>query len=357
MENRLITFGKRLRQARIKAKLSMEALSEKMDDIVSKQAISKYEQAKMMPNSTILIAMANALDVTIDYFFRPFTFELDDLKVSFRKKSNAKVADQKALEVQIQDEVERYLETEEILQIDNPRLDEFQVANLSTTQDMILCAKAVRERWELGRAPITNVMELLERHGVKVLITEAPEDFDGVSGIVNDSHPIIVLNSNQHNIERRRLTSFHELCHLLFNKHFAPELTQHQKENLCNDFASEMLLPGSILQDTFAGKNKITFTELIALDKTYGISVDAIVYKLRNMGIVSEKRHRNYCIRKNMDQSFKKYVEGPYYQEESTHRFQTMVYDALTRQLVSISKAAALLHVSVNEVRKHSDAI
>ena len=347
MENRLTTFAKRLRQARIKAKLSMEALSEKMDDIVSKQAISKYEQAKMMPNSTILIAMANALDVTIDYFFRPFTFELDDLKVSFRKKSNAKVADQKALEVQIQDEVERYLETEEILQIDNLGLDEFQAANLSTTEDMIQCAKAVRERWELGKAPITNVMELLERHGVKVLITEAPEDFDGISGIVNDSH----------NIERRRLTSFHELCHLLFNKHFAPELTQHQKENLCNDFASEMLLPGSILIETFAGKDKITFTELIALDKNYGISVDAIIYKLRNMGIVSEKRHRNYCIRKNMDQSFKKYVEGPYYQEESTHRFQTMVYDALTRQLVSISKAAALLHVSVNEVRKHSDTI
>ena len=357
MENRLITFAKRLRQARIKARLSMEALSEKMDDIVSKQAISKYEQAKMMPNSTILIAMANALDVNIDYFFRPFTFELDEFKVSFRKKSSSKASDEKALKVQIQDEVERYLETEEILQIENPKMDDFQVFPLSSTNDMIECAWKVRQKWELGKAPISNVMELLERHGIKVLMTEAPDEFDGVSGIVNDNHPIIVVNSNQRNIERRRLTSLHELAHLLFNQHFAQGLTQHQKEKLCNDFASEMLLPGSILSERLSGKDKITFTELIALDKTYGISVDAIIYKLHNMGIISDKRYRNYCIRKNMDQSFKKYVEGPYYHEESTHRFQTMVYDALTKQLISTSKAATLLHVSVNEVRKHSDTI
>ena len=112
MNDVLNTFAKRLLQARLRAKFSMEKLSEKMNGIVTKQAISKYEKAKMMPSSTILIAMAEALGCDIDYFFRPFTFELDDLKVSFRKKSDTTVGDQKALEVQIQDEVERYLEIE-----------------------------------------------------------------------------------------------------------------------------------------------------------------------------------------------------------------------------------------------------
>ena len=50
MNNNLETFAKRLQQARLKAKLSMEKLSEKMNGIVTKQAISKYEKAKMMPN-------------------------------------------------------------------------------------------------------------------------------------------------------------------------------------------------------------------------------------------------------------------------------------------------------------------
>ena len=86
MPNELEIFAKRLRQARIKAQLSMESLCERMGGIVSKQAISKYEGAKMMPTSTTLIALAEALKVKLDYFFRPFSFDLGDFDVSFRKK-------------------------------------------------------------------------------------------------------------------------------------------------------------------------------------------------------------------------------------------------------------------------------
>lgn len=57
-------FAKRLRQARVKEKISMEALSRLLNGLVSKQAISKYETAKMMPSSTILIALADALHMT-----------------------------------------------------------------------------------------------------------------------------------------------------------------------------------------------------------------------------------------------------------------------------------------------------
>ena len=73
MLNEMETFAKRLRQARVKEKISMEALSRLLNGSVSKQAISKYEAAKMMPSSTILIALADALRVDLDYFFRSCT--------------------------------------------------------------------------------------------------------------------------------------------------------------------------------------------------------------------------------------------------------------------------------------------
>jgi transcriptional regulator with XRE-family HTH domain len=259
MENDLMTFAKRLQQARLKARLSMEKLCEKMNGLVTKQAISKYEKAKMMPSSTILISLAEVLDCDIDYFFRPFTFELDQFKVSFRKKSDTTAGDQKALKVQIQDEVERYLEIEDVLQLKpTALLSEPLVPSqpLSSSSDMVEMAQKVREAWQLGNAPILNAMELLEAHGIKVLLTEAPEDFDGVSGIVNDITPVIVLNSTNTHIERRRLTSFHELSHLLFNDYFSTNLTEHQKENLCNAFANEMLLPSAVLLSQFEGKNR-----------------------------------------------------------------------------------------------------
>ena len=360
MDNNLMTFAKRLQQARLKARLSMEKLSEKMNGIVTKQAISKYEKAKMMPSSTIIIAMAEALGCDFDYFFRPFTFDLDEFKVSFRKKSDATAGDQKALKVQIQDEVERYLEIEEILQVKSDDLlsESLKPSQpLASNSDMVRMAQKVREVWQLGNAPIINTMELLEAHGIKVLLTEAPEDFDGVSGIVNDRTPVIVLNSTNTHIERRRLTALHELCHLLYNKHFSAELTEHQKENLCHAFANEMLLPSEILLSRFESKNQIAYAELESLSINYGISIEAIVYKLKDLGIVGEGRYRGFCIRKRQNPAFNEYIVKSRFTENATTRFQAMVYSALAQELISTSKAASLLGVSINTVRKHANTL
>ncbi len=357
MQNELEIFAKRLRQARIKAQLSMEALCEEMGGLVTKQAISKYEAAKMLPSSKILIALAEALKVELDYFFRPFSFNLGDFDVSFRKKSSVGAKEITALKVQIQDDIERYLEIEEILGEKKPILRNIETGVIKTTSDMEQCAQKIRDAWGLGKDSIANVQDMLEANGIKVIYTNAPEDFDGVSGIVNGLHYIIVLNNEKNHIERRRLTSIHELGHLLFNDRFSDELTPRQKENLCNAFANEMLLPSEKLSLYFEGKSKIAIEELIALGETYGISVDAIVYKLHDMGLVSEKRYRSFYIRKNQKPSLKKKVEESHYKETKTNRFEAMVYSALAQQLISVSKAASLLNCSVNTVRQELNVI
>jgi len=357
MLSELEIFAKRLRQARIKARLSMEALCTKMGGIVSKQSISKYESAKMMPNSTILISLSEALDVELDYFFRPFSFDIGNFDVSFRKKSNVGAKDVSALKVQIQDDIERYLEIEEILGGEKTRLQAFETNLIKSPMDMERCAKEVREKWGLGKDCIANVQDMLESNGIKVIYTSAPESFDGVSGIVNNTHYIIVLNREKTHTERRRLTSLHELGHLLFNDKFSSDLTSREKENLCNVFANELLLPGEILEATFAGKSKIAIEELIAIGEAYGISVDAIVHKLHDMGIVSEKRYRNFYIRKNQNIALKNKVEKSWYEETMTNRFEAMVFSALAQQLISTSKAASLLNCSVNKVRQELNVI
>ena len=77
-------FSKRLKSARVLASLSQDQLVEKMENVVSKNAISKYEKGEMMADSTVLLALSKALNVKPDYFFRPFTVEIE--KVEFRKK-------------------------------------------------------------------------------------------------------------------------------------------------------------------------------------------------------------------------------------------------------------------------------
>ena len=92
----------------------MDQLVRLIGGLVTKQAISKYESAKMKPTSTIMIALATALNADVEYFLRPFAFDANQLQVSFRKKSDTSAKEINALKVQIQDQIERYLEIEEL---------------------------------------------------------------------------------------------------------------------------------------------------------------------------------------------------------------------------------------------------
>ena len=357
MSEKLKVFAQRLKQARILKKISMDQLVGMIGNVVSKQAISKYESSKMMPNSTVLVALATALDVEPDYFFRPFSFDLNEFKVSFRKKSDTSIKDVKALKVRIQDEVERYLEVEEILGRDKETVQKMDGDLLSTPKQMREMANQLRNEWMLGFDAIGNVQDVLEAHGIKVICTEAPKGFDGVSGIVNGKDYIVVLNKNQMHVERRRFTAMHELGHLLFGDRFSSELTLREKEKLCDAFASEMLLPSCVLEGIFKHGEKISTFEIRQLQMVYGISFDAIMHKLKELDIISESKYKTFCISKNQNESFKHFVEESCYQEALSTKFETMVYSAAAKDLISTSKAANLLQSSVNTVRKRLNVI
>ena len=350
-------FAQRLKQARILKKMSMDQLVLSIEGAVTKQAISKYESGKMMPNDSVLTKLSIALDVIPDYFFRPFTFDLNEFKVSFRKKSDTSTKDVNALKVRIQDEVERYLEVEEILGKDKLSVTQMDGDQLSTPFQMQKLANDIREKWNLGTDAIGNVQDVLEAHGIKVICTEAPKGFDGVSGIVNCKDYIVVLNKLQDHVERRRFTALHELGHLLFDKRFAPTLTLREKEKLCDAFASEMLLPSSVIEKIFSPGERISTSEVRQLQIVYGISFDAIMHKLHYLNIINDSKYKTYCIHKNNDDAWKQYVEATVYNEGFSTKFTTMVYAAAAKDLISISKAASLLHSSVSSVRKNLSVI
>lgn len=360
MLTELEVFAKRLRQARIKEKLSMDALCEKAKGVVSKQAISKYETAKMMPSSSVLIALSEALKVNLDYFFQPFKFDVEELQVSFRKKSSLGSKDIAALKIRIQEEIEHYLEIEEVLGKEATIYNKVESDMvLSLPDDIVKCAQQVRKQWQLGIDPIANVQDILEANGIKVIPISGLEGFDGLSGMVNGMRmPIVVLNKDMKMAERLRFTALHEVGHLLFNQSISASLSEHDKEKMCHAFASEMLLPSKVINNTLAGKAKLSLNELIFLQEMYGISIDAIMYKLFQMGIVTEKRYKNFQIRKRMSKAFCTAVENSRYKEElKDTRYTAMVYSALAQQLITTSKAASMLGCSVASVRNNVNVI
>ena len=96
MEN---TFAQRLINARKIRQVSQRKLCKLLNNSISTNAIAKYETGKMIPSSQNLIAIAKVLDFELDYFFKPFTIEIDFNSFEFRKRSSLSSKEEKGLQV------------------------------------------------------------------------------------------------------------------------------------------------------------------------------------------------------------------------------------------------------------------
>ena len=339
-------FGQRLKNARTMKGYSMEELSSRMGKAVSKMSISKYERGKMIPGSDIVLRFAEALDLPVDFFFRQFQFEIREIQ--FRKKSNLPKKQEDSIKETVADKIERYLNIEEICNSLVPfKKPEMKVDN---EEDVKLYAQKLRKEWNLGEAGIVNVIELLENHGIKVVEVDAPRSFDGFSAYVNGKYPVIVLNKT-FPPERKRLTAAHELGHLVLSIH--PDLPHKEIERLCYLFGNEFLMPERVFVSIVGNQRRmISYPELSAIQKCYGLSCDALMRKASDSGIIHPSYYTSYCKKKNSNVSFKRQFEQSIYPEEKSERFERLVYRALSSELISDGKAAALLNVPLETVRK-----
>lgn len=340
-------FATRLKQARVMRGLSMDALVEKTGNALSKQSISKYEAAKMMPDSAILIALSNALAMPIDYFFRPLTVEIGNIE--FRKKSRLGAKQIDSIKEIVKDKLERYFEIESISDIASQFTSPYRNVRIQEEADIYPLVARIKEDWKLGEDGINNLIEILEENKIKVIEIDAPSSFDGLSGYVNGQNPVIVLNQNFPS-ERKRFTALHELGHLLLS--FDVSVVERKVENLCNLFASEMLISKDVFTQKIGEKRAdISLQELKAIQEQFGISIDALMYKARQLNIITESRYNTFHKKKNAVPDFKSAVEENRTKDESSSRFDRLVFRALASEIISFSKAAALLGISVNEVR------
>lgn len=339
-------FGQRLKNARVMQGLSMEQLAERLDGSLSKMAVCKYEKGALKPNSSTLIAFSKALGKNPDYFFRPFSFAVDSVK--FRKKSSLGAKESNSIKENVADYAERYFEIEEICALEQ----DFTLPLRSVVKsdaDVMAAAAELRNLWNIGSDGIVNIIELLEAHGIKVLELDAVSKFDGLSTMINERFPIVVVNKH-FPPERKRFTCLHELGHIILK--FDSSIEEKEDERLCHLFANEMLIPSALFKQAIGEeRHDISYQELKNIQKQFGISVDALMFKARYNGIISENRYKQYYIFKNQRPDFKALMEQSLYPQESSGRFKSLVYRALSDELITVSKAAGLLNTSVENVR------
>lgn len=325
--------------------MSQRELCNSVRGKVSPTAIAKYEKGQMMPSSDVLIALSNALNMNLDYFFRPFTVDIDPSKYEFRKKSSMRDKKVEAIKLLVCSEIEKYLEIETILGI-TPQFDlDYSDTFVEGENEAKLLALRLRKDLNVGLDAIVSAIDLLETVGVKIIEIIHESSF---SGTCNEAGglPVIVANKNMCS-ERKRLTLFHELGHLLMRCADGVD-----KEKMCNVFANEVLIPSDRFKNLIGeSRHDISLVELQAIQREYGISVDALMLKARQLNIITQARYVSFHKKKNALPKFKEAVEKSLYPMEHTCRFERLVYRALASELISYSKAANLLDKSIDEVR------
>jgi Zn-dependent peptidase ImmA (M78 family)/DNA-binding XRE family transcriptional regulator len=338
-------FAKRLKAARLLAGLSQDKLVDAIGHMVSKNAIAKYERAEMMPNSQVLIALAKALSVKPDYFFRPFTVEIG--QVEFRKKSKLGARKIKVLQQQVSDQIERYLEIESLLDISSKFDNPIGHLLISKGEDVEKAVNTLLESWKMGINALPNVIELLEDKEIKVIEIEADPAFDGLSGWANGEIPVIVLNRD-YPIERKRFTALHELGHLLM--HVKKNLSPKEMEKLCHRFAGAMLMPKeTFLTELGEHRSSFSLPELIAIKENYGLSVQAIMARAKDLDVINDSTYIRF--RKFVNHNRQEAGWGKYLGKEQSDRFMQLVHRAASENIISMSKAANLAGKKLAEFR------
>ena len=342
-------LSERLKLARKRNGLSLRALSSRMEGIVSAQAIGKYERGEMMPSSTVAIALAKALDVSTSYLLSPSNISLES--VEFRKLASTKASERAAVEGQVLDHVDRYLQVEELLGIASSMWEEPGGVpyGIDAVEDADGAAVAVRKAWNLGGGPIPNMTELLEERGIKVFKLSLPRTVDGLTCYVHradgEDVPVVVCSTDK-SIERQRFTIAHELGHMVMDiPSGVPE------EKACHRFAGAFLAPQEeLMREVGRRRLNFGFGEVIEIKQKFGISAAALVVRMRDLGIITEATM--VSIFRGIGSSWRKQEPCPLERTENPGRFRRLCLRALAEEAISESKAAELLSLRVSEIER-----
>ncbi len=350
-----MSTGQRIKVSRRAAGLSLRDLESRIDNRVTAQAISKYECEESMPSSGVLIALANALDVSVDYLAGDREIVLE--AVDFRRKRLTSKMEEARVEAKVLDLLERYLTVEEILGLPTIEWDRPRDAPWPVLHDVAEAEQAalgLRSYWGLGLDPIPNLVELLEDRGIKVLSMPLA-NVDGLTARVRCGDlsvaSTIIVNGRDWG-ERQRFTVAHELGHMVLE--VAPKVND---ERAAHRFAGAFLMPAETLR-TAVGRHRkfIGWSELFDLKRIFGVSVQALTYRCKDIGIFA-----NPLFQRLFNEFNQQGWRSPPYREpwamngEEPNRFERLCFRALAEGAISEARAAELLGHSVHELARLMD--
>jgi Zn-dependent peptidase ImmA (M78 family)/transcriptional regulator with XRE-family HTH domain len=264
---------------------------------VSPAAISQYEKGSSSPSPRVVAALALALGVSPNFFTgdRPLG-EAPGTIAHFRSLRSATQQERDRafchalLTWEFAEALQRHVRFPEL---DLPDVAPVDIDSPITRTEQ--AARDVRSAWNLGTGPIPNVVRLLESKGV--ICTRLPMQTRKVSAFSCGfpHRPVVVLSDDPAHLACGRFDAAHELGHLLL--HHDVEPGSQIVERQADAFASEFLAPSIELKDRLPAT--ANWKVLLDLKIEWGVSIQALLFRARALGRMSEHTYRRACTQIN----------------------------------------------------------
>jgi len=273
----------RLTLARKRRGLTKTALGRAVD--MTARVMYEYESGRLTPPDGTLDRLADVLRFPRDFFFRGDVIEFSRTGANFRalRAMTAAESDAALAAGVLALEFSHWIDRQFVLQdVDIPDLRDHEPE---------AAAMALRQYWRLGERTISNMVHLLESKGVRVFsLAEEGRRVDAFS-IWRGDIPFVFLNTVKSG-ERSRMDAAHELAHLCLHRHGVPHAREVERD--AQQFAGAFLMPrGSVLGAT---RPNPSIDAMIRLKGRWRVSLSALAYRLRSVGLMTEWNYRSACI-------------------------------------------------------------
>lgn len=349
-------IGQRIKAERERKKISQERLAIALG-WNHHQIVSDVEQGKREVKAWELYEIAKFLYVDMDVLMGSKESQQQPY-VLWRQKPSQ---NEKILEARFTNECDNYLWVEEV--ISNARLPstavleelprkKIDLANF-TLEHAYQLAERIRRCMALGDFPTAQLLGVLEdRYDIKFIIDN--DEMEPSAACSRSKKGCFIL-INGCNVEGRQYFSVaHELFHLITWDEEMLKLVDgnqeyHEKnEQLANAFAAGLLIPKEKLEieaSKICTNKSIGPSDVIALAEQFQVSKEAMLYRMRNVNLISQKQLNEIKERlqaivnlKTSSQTMAHSLRGKYVR---------LVYIGLEHVKISRAKAAKLLNVDL----------
>jgi len=257
----------------------------------NQSTIARIEQSAIEPSPELVEQIAARLGFDVQFFYQPPGPEFPYGSLLYRRRASLKAVDQARLHQMawaaftLYENMAKQLRRVPPLRLPNLFGEPPEVA-AQLTRDALGCEPD---------SPIDRLLFKIEGCGVCVFaVPDNVEDYEAFMLWADHRKPVVVVNTGKPG-DRIRFTTAHEIGHAVM--HHSLQGSTSNAEDEADRFASELLLPADAMLQAIVPP--VTLSSLADLKIQWGVSIQALRTRARDLGIITEHQYKYLVIQQS----------------------------------------------------------